>query len=80
MSHPSSHREKGRVGIEASVLFSLGLTWQMSAHQRSIPGWGLDSGIQVVAVFQVRKLVALPFGAISSTVWAQKGGFKRQAR
>lgn len=52
----------------------------MSAHQRSIPGWGLDSGIQVVAVFQVRKLVALPFGAISSTVWAQKGGFKRQAR
>ena len=44
----------------------------MSAHQRSIPGWGLDSGIQVVAVCQVGKLVA--FGAISSTVWAQKGG------
>ncbi|CAI9165667.1 unnamed protein product [Rangifer tarandus platyrhynchus] len=37
-------------------------------------GCGLDSGIQVAAVCQVRKLVVLLFGAISSTVWAQKGG------
>lgn len=65
---------RGRVGIEASGLFSLGLTRQMPAHQGLTPGCGLDSGIQVAAVCQVRKLVVLLFGAVSSTVWAQKGG------